>query len=115
MMDRIFIFVVALVGFPVFCVICTVAFNCGDESLYRLEDEQVTQKEQRTKASVLLKPLQIVDWMDIVDEECPICFCVFDEQDPVVETGCRHRFHENCLLSWFMQNANCPVCRESCA
>lgn len=28
-------------------------------------------------------------------------------------TSCRHHFHENCLVTWFLESNVCPVCRAS--
>ena len=26
-------------------------------------------------------------------------------------TSCRHHFHENCIVTWFLESNVCPVCR----
>lgn len=26
-------------------------------------------------------------------------------------TSCRHHFHEECMLKWFIEESTCPVCR----
>ena len=40
---------------------------------------------------------------------CPICIC--DIRGGVRLGGCKHTFHETCLLEWFRRSTTCPMCR----
>lgn len=40
--------------------------------------------------------------------ECPICLT---GGGVMCRLECGHIFHEKCLLKWFEQKANCPLCR----
>lgn len=45
------------------------------------------------------------------DTNCPIC------QERIETTGtelrqCHHRFHTNCINTWFTESATCPQCRN---
>lgn len=42
------------------------------------------------------------------DEECTICL----ENNTDVILSCHHKFHEECILIWFKNQATCPVCRQ---
>lgn len=47
--------------------------------------------------------------------ECPICIQPINPSN-MYETVCGHRFHKNCLCTWFnsrlSESASCPLCRE---
>ncbi|MBD52933.1 MAG: hypothetical protein CL450_06520 [Acidimicrobiaceae bacterium] len=40
---------------------------------------------------------------------CPIC--ITDIHGGVQLEGCKHVFHEPCLLEWFRRSTTCPMCR----
>lgn len=42
-------------------------------------------------------------------EDCGICL---DDSGELIETGCKHIFHTQCLEQWFTHNENCPKCRK---
>lgn len=43
-------------------------------------------------------------------DECPICY---NESNKYIEiTKCQHKFCENCIKTWLLENAKtCPLCR----
>ena len=47
-------------------------------------------------------------------EICVICFVPFYESDRCKPTylGCKHRFHEHCILRWATTKHECPVCKQ---
>lgn len=45
---------------------------------------------------------------------CTICRESFSDQDEVLVTACRHRFHKQCLLDWLKRKPSCPQCRAAC-
>jgi hypothetical protein len=55
----------------------------------------------------------VIQTVTAENEMCPIC------QDSVIVganvrhlTACGHRFHTNCIDTWFTRNVHCPVCRH---
>jgi hypothetical protein len=42
---------------------------------------------------------------------CPICFDDYTDNCFVLETECKHYFHEECLEKWMERNNTCPICR----
>eukprot|EP00005_Dracoamoeba_jomungandri_P003668 CAMPEP_0174253686 /NCGR_PEP_ID=MMETSP0439-20130205/3054_1 /TAXON_ID=0 /ORGANISM="Stereomyxa ramosa, Strain Chinc5" /LENGTH=176 /DNA_ID=CAMNT_0015334849 /DNA_START=307 /DNA_END=837 /DNA_ORIENTATION=+ len=44
-------------------------------------------------------------------EDCPICKDDFVLDEEVIEMGCSHRFHPDCLTRWLKMRNTCPVCR----
>ncbi|KAL9332023.1 hypothetical protein ACSQ67_001633 [Phaseolus vulgaris] len=45
--------------------------------------------------------------------ECSICLGQWEDEDVVrLLPSCYHVFHKSCIDSWFMDHANCPVCRS---
>ena len=47
------------------------------------------------------------------EQTCPICW---EKTNHGIHTDCNHYFHQECLFSWFENNAwnsiNCPICRQ---
>ena len=52
----------------------------------------------------------------IYNNDCSICLEDFKRDDNVITLQCKHIFHENCLINWFIkQNSNkieCPICNK---
>ena len=44
---------------------------------------------------------------------CPICFDDYTDNCFVLETECKHHFHEECLEKWTERNNTCPICRTN--
>jgi hypothetical protein len=44
---------------------------------------------------------------------CPICFDDYTDNSFVLETECKHHFHEECLEKWTERNNTCPICRTN--
>jgi hypothetical protein len=44
--------------------------------------------------------------------DCSICMEVIHFGKGDLTTSCRHHFHEECMLKWFIQDSTCPVCRS---
>ena len=118
MVFPVFFVVAVFVCLPVVCAICVGVLSCIHSSLQhqlaRLDEEQVESHKQGKRQLSISKPLQHLDFMDVIGEECPICCCDFDDEKQMVETARRHCFHEECAMLWFIQNTTCPVCRDCC-
>ena len=46
-------------------------------------------------------------------ENCAICFNVIDEKNQYIIPECKHKFHTNCIMTWFRMGHNkCPLCND---
>lgn len=45
-------------------------------------------------------------------DECSICLQKYNNGDQIFITKCQHKYHIQCLLSWYKNNNNCPICRK---
>jgi len=43
------------------------------------------------------------------EEYCSICLEKFDDNN--VTLPCKHHYHENCIMQWFDDKSDCPLCR----
>ncbi|KRX11009.1 hypothetical protein PPERSA_03067 [Pseudocohnilembus persalinus] len=44
--------------------------------------------------------------------ECLICYLEFEKNENVRRTLCFHVFHDECIVTWWKKNNNCPACRK---
>ncbi|KAF8769133.1 hypothetical protein HU200_006628 [Digitaria exilis] len=46
--------------------------------------------------------------------ECAVCLGAFDDADELLRVlpACRHAFHAECVDTWLLAHATCPVCRR---
>jgi len=59
--------------------------------------------------------LRVVLIENIKDDVCVICFINLkdsDNNDPVIETVCKHQYHNNCICSWTNIKRECPLCKN---
>lgn len=49
------------------------------------------------------------------DDQCTICLTGYQEEEELRLLPCdkRHHFHKECVDSWLILNATCPICRAS--
>ncbi|KAF4703649.1 hypothetical protein FOZ63_026885 [Perkinsus olseni] len=49
-------------------------------------------------------------------QSCTICLSPYDLSEMVMELGCGHFYHDDCIRKWFNEapNHQCPYCRTSC-
>uniref|UniRef100_A0A1D1YPK7 RING-type E3 ubiquitin transferase n=1 Tax=Anthurium amnicola TaxID=1678845 RepID=A0A1D1YPK7_9ARAE len=46
--------------------------------------------------------------------DCAVCLCEFAGEDKLrLLPMCSHAFHLNCIDTWLLSNATCPLCRET--
>lgn len=61
-----------------------------------------------TKQGSRCKYAFVCRWHEM--KTCPICFdeilCKY-----LHTTTCRHTFHKECIITWYEQSDECPVCR----
>lgn len=50
----------------------------------------------------------------LIDEEdiCPTCLEGYDQENPKINTKCRHHFHLACILEWMERSSQCSVCDQ---
>ena len=53
----------------------------------------------------------ITNNLNFGEYECPICLSD-DCSISIIETHCKHKFHEVCLKEWSKDHTNCPICRQ---
>ena len=66
-----------------------------------LAKEALQQLHTYTFSSSLEKPLG----------ECPICFDTLTTGDIGFRLTCQHMFHRDCLETWLLRTATCPLCK----
>jgi hypothetical protein len=45
-----------------------------------------------------------------MEDDCPVCLCPHDSGSATL-AWCKHKFHRDCILTWFKDNNTCPMCR----
>ncbi|KAL8162485.1 hypothetical protein V2J09_013974 [Rumex salicifolius] len=92
------------------------------EGLCTLASQDDTDKSGRkTLADILLasptksdagnrKSNELNELASEEDDSCPICFEVYDAENPKMVTQCEHEFHLSCILEWMERSDSCPVC-----
>lgn len=48
---------------------------------------------------------------DEASEHCSVCLYAINVTDLVV-LPCKHKFHYDCILHWFMRTPTCPLCKQ---
>ena len=47
------------------------------------------------------------------DDNCSVCQDPIEQDQPMrMIRHCAHRFHQECIDTWFQQNVSCPTCRH---
>jgi len=49
------------------------------------------------------------------EERCTICLTDFVHDEEIKQLDCAHKFHVECLETWFIDQATCPCCRRCIA
>mmetsp|Transcript_85212 Transcript_85212/g.260469 ORF Transcript_85212/g.260469 Transcript_85212/m.260469 type:complete len:301 (-) Transcript_85212:40-942(-) len=74
-------------------------------------------EDPEAKAAAALSRLPRITWgkagpgQEDRDEECALCLDEFCEGEQLVELGCRHVFHAQCLQPWLARSMTCPMCK----
>jgi hypothetical protein len=72
-----------------------------------------TINNDEEKITIPCKNNEIIKETVNLYEECPICFEFLDTKLEVCTLSCNHKFHLNCLISWYRKpnsNYKCPLC-----
>lgn len=43
---------------------------------------------------------------------CPICIEQIKKGEDICITDCKHYYHKDCLLQWFNNSYDCPLCKN---
>jgi len=84
--------------------------------IFVLEELLLFFQSKNGPSSVLpmvLRPVYFDYFSQLPNDEvqCPICFQVVTEIDYAI-TPCSHVIHLSCLLKWFNEKNECPICRS---
>ena len=50
---------------------------------------------------------------NFLTSECTICLQPIHNDSQCRMLNCYHIFHSECLVKWFSDRANCPICKKS--
>ncbi|OQS54873.1 ATL52 [Ecytonucleospora hepatopenaei] len=45
--------------------------------------------------------------------DCLICKCEFEKNEILTILKCKHKFHDDCITTWFKVNNACPLCKQT--
>lgn len=86
-------------------IIDHIPFNEQDNEEWN--DYENTDEEDHPIEHVILTP---VSEQNIKDDLCVICFINLNQEPNVVETICKHQYHNNCITNWIQIKKCCPLC-----
>lgn len=72
-----------------------------DNHLYDVEDDY-----QHNYSTGLIP----VSEQNVKEDLCVICFINLNQEPDVVETICKHQYHNNCISNWLHVKRCCPLC-----
>lgn len=92
-------------------------------SIFEDPIERVMHESMETNTGSLVKTDKIikipVSKFKLFDEffrkentSCSICLSDFEDESEVSVTGCKHAFHNECIIEWGKYKIDCPICRE---
>lgn len=83
------------------------------------EDAHINVMAQRPAVGphVVFQVLDQTDLAPLVNEECPICYSLYEAREEVALIYCHHTFHSICIAEWLLQansaTPECPVCKSA--
>ena len=80
--------------------------NFDDEYLNNFDDEQINNFDDENKEVFLIN----VSEQNLKEDLCVICFLNLNQEPDVVETICKHQYHNNCISQWIRIKRCCPLC-----
>jgi len=51
-------------------------------------------------------------YFDTLNKKCPICTEDLLKGEEIYITDCKHYYHKKCIIKWFQNSYNCPLCRN---
>ena len=76
-----------------------------DDHLYD-DDEDDYDYQPHVNPTVLIP----VSEQNVKEDICVICFINLNQEPDVVETICKHQYHNNCISHWLHVKRCCPLC-----
>ena len=70
------------------------------------QQQDIDHQQQDIDYQVNLIPIDIIN---IKNDVCVICFGNLNKEK-VVETKCKHQYHDNCITHWLRIKNSCPLC-----
>lgn len=46
------------------------------------------------------------------NKSCSICQCNYEVKEKYIILPCLHRFHSECVSTWFERKSTCPICKR---
>ena len=46
------------------------------------------------------------------NKQCAICQCQYEVDEKYIILPCLHRFHTECVTTWFERKNTCPICKR---
>ena len=86
--------------------------------IYEEEEKTSTQRMYKVKDNcVECSNYEINDFVSFIfppKTECCICFDTYrvDGSVKVIQLGCNHVFHTECIMNWCTEKNTCPLCRK---
>jgi hypothetical protein len=80
--------------------------------LFEICFNKKTQKNKEENISFILfnLPFFLLDNENKYNNECIICYELFEDLSIVSMTTCRHICHKDCLSKWIVIKQTCPYC-----
>jgi hypothetical protein len=91
-------------------------YDATNECILTAIKELTLLLEKRIELLAQASPFQnkTAEELEVDGEVCPTCLETFTLSVSVLKFQCRHYFHSECALRWFMApSITCPVCRAS--
>jgi len=63
-------------------------------------------------APSLPKGFLMMEDLDVNADVCPTCLEIYDCDNPMIMTQCKHHFHLACIYEWLERSQLCPVCSK---
>ncbi|CAH1443496.1 unnamed protein product [Lactuca virosa] len=101
------------IAFLVIILVCLVERGSGMTQESAAESTTLIQRSSSMSEDDI-KNLPWYDYQEDVEKgvECAVCLEGFKPGDKCrLLPNCRHTFHANCIDSWLIKTAVCPVCR----
>jgi len=73
-------------------------------------NKQKKKKEQSISFILFNVPFILLDDENKYNNECIICYELFEDLSVVSITTCRHICHKECLARWIQIKKTCPYC-----
>jgi len=89
------------------CIVTSGKYNAEHDKI--LNSLNTTFLTPHTQTTPLMSTYVTIN---VQTDECAICLSQFGRSDDVVDLPCKHTFHRDCVLRWFREKTECPVCRR---